>query len=139
MDDIYDPPIEPVYPELLLFPVARSIRAASKLLQGIARRINAEESPQDIFKRPEGVPDDWVEKPANKGDGVKYVDPKNNGNDVRISRGDPKSTNAGQQRDNIKWKKNGQWLDKNGNPVVRNSEESHIRLEDFKFNKDLFK
>jgi hypothetical protein len=98
-----------------------------------------EEEDEDIFRRPDGVPEDWEEKPSKKGEGVKYIDPKDKGTYVRIQRGKPKSTNAGQKYDNVRWQKNGQSLDKNGNPVKKQSQESHILLKDFKFKPELFK
>ncbi len=93
----------------------------------------------DIFQRPEGVPEEWVEEPAGKGDGVKYVDPENVHNDVRIQRGNPESDFPSQRNDYVKWKRNGQWLDKNGNPVLGDSPEAHIPFDEFNFDIELFR
>lgn len=87
------------------------------------------------FKRPEGVPEDWEEKPSKKKDGTKWVDPNNKHNDVRYQKGNPKSSNPKQQNDYIKQKQNGRWLDKDGNYVPGESPESHISPEDFIFRK----
>ncbi len=91
------------------------------------------------FERPNGVPKDWVQKPSDKGEGTKYVDPKNIHNEVRIQKGKPEVSNPSQQQDYIKWKLDGQWLDKNGNPVSGSSPESHIPVEQFKFDLEIFK
>lgn len=91
-----------------------------------------------IFERPKNVPKDWIKKPSNKGEGTKYVDPKNPHSYVRISRGKPESSNPGQRVDHVRWQKNGQSLDKNGNPVSTQSQESHIPLDKFKFKLGLF-
>ena len=99
-----------------------------------------EKDPDDdeIFKRPEGVPEDWIREESRKGEGIKYVDPNNEHNYVRISRGNPDSSNLGQQQDYVRWQKNGQSLDKNGRVVPSDSLESHIPLKDFKFDLELF-
>src|SRR5690606_28553357 len=41
--------------------------------------------------RPEGIPIDWVRKRSKIGGGVRYIDPNNSGNSVRIMPGDPNS------------------------------------------------
>jgi uncharacterized Zn-binding protein involved in type VI secretion len=94
----------------------------------------------DIFKRPKGVPDNWAKTPANKGEGVKYLDPKNNRSYVRIQSGKPNSPYASQRNDYVSWMKDGRALDKNGIPLkTGKSAESHIPLKDFKFKPELFK
>lgn len=75
---------------------------------------------------PAFIPKGWIEKPSNKGTGTKYVDPKNPHNSVRLEPAKPGSSNPGQQRDYMVVTKNGQTLDANGNPVSRQSLESHI-------------
>ncbi len=107
------------------------LRRVTETLRGL-RRVRQQQ--EDIFKRPEGVPEDWIRVPAKKGDGVKYVDPSSDGQTyVRISRGNPNASQQGQQNDYIRWQVNGKQLDKNGDVVLGKSEESHIPLEDFKF------
>jgi hypothetical protein len=93
----------------------------------------------DIFKHPKGVPKDWVKKPTKKGDGVQCVDPKNSGTYVRIKKGDLNSSNSGQRYDNVRWQKNGRSFDKNGKEVPQQSQESHIPVEEFEFNPELFR
>jgi hypothetical protein len=76
--------------------------------------------------RPPFVPKDWIEKPSNKGTGVKWVDPNNPHNSVRLEPAKPGSSNPGQQQDYMVVTKNGQTLDLNGNAVPRQSLDSHI-------------
>ncbi|WP_333607578.1 RHS repeat domain-containing protein [Arsukibacterium sp.] len=73
--------------------------------------------------RPEGVPNDWVKKPSRNGKDVKWVDPKNSYNYVRVKR-----------NGEVTQVRNGQALDRDGNSVRMNSAEAHgIKLKDFKF------
>ncbi|TAE34228.1 MAG: hypothetical protein EAY65_03025 [Alphaproteobacteria bacterium] len=142
-----DPPIEPVYPIESLLLIGRigglSVAAARKGIAAITRRVREKLDryhTERLFSRPKGVPATWIRQPSKKGDGVKYIDPKSKGHtDIRIQKGDPNSPNLGQQKNYVKWKKNGQWLDKNGNPVSGESLDSHIYIKDFTFNRDLFK
>ena len=47
--------------------------------------------------------------------------------------GNPKSPYPNSRYQYARWQKNGQYLDKNGNPVSGNSAESHIPLAEFLF------
>ena len=76
--------------------------------------------------RPAFVPKNWIEKPSNEGTGVKWVDPSNPHNSVRLEPAKPGSSNPGQQQDYMVVTKNGQTLDMNGNAVPRQSLDSHI-------------
>jgi RHS repeat-associated protein len=80
------------------------------------------------FGRPAFVPADWVEKPLKGGrsNGIKFVDPKNPGNQVLLEQAKPGSSNPGQQADYMKVLRNGQYLDASGNEVPNQSLESHI-------------
>jgi hypothetical protein len=105
----------------------------------IGGEVPGEKPKPDIFKRPDGVPEDWLQTPSNKGEGVRYRDPRNLHNEVRIQRGEPDVSNPLQQRDYVKWKRNGQWMDKDGNIVSGESPASHIPIEDFNFNPRIFR
>jgi hypothetical protein len=86
------------------------------------------------------VPKDWKRIPSDKGTGYKYGNPgREKYDDVRVQKGNPNSSNSAQRKDYIKWKKDGKYLDKNGNEVSGNSPEAHIPIEEFKFNGDIFK
>jgi len=95
-------------------------------------------APGDIFKRPKDVPENWRQAPSNKGEGTKFVDPKNKNNDVRIQKGNPDSIWENQRRDYVRWQRNGRYLDKNGKPSVDRAE-THIPLDQFIFKPELFK
>ena len=85
------------------------------------------------MKRPPGIPTDWIEKASKKGGGVKYTNPNNPHDSVRVMPGNPNSPNPAQQIPYIKRMKNGSGLDKFGNPVDPSSLEAHILLSEFIF------
>lgn len=85
------------------------------------------------------MPEDWIREDSKKGDGVIYRNPNDEGTYIKIQRGKPNSSNPGQRYDNVRWQKSGQSYDLDGNPVERKSLESHIPLEDFKFDFEVFK
>ena len=93
---------------------------------------------EDIFRRPDGVPEEWIRKKSKKGDGVKYIDPDNPHNDIRIQKGNPNSKWKNSQEDYIRWKRDGQWLDRNGKPSS-DPEKTHIPIKNFRFNPEFLK
>jgi len=80
--------------------------------------------PSAAATRPSFVPKGWIEKPSKTG--VKWVDPNNSYNQVRLEPAKPGSLNPGQQYDYMVVTKDGHTLDLNGNEVPRQSTESHI-------------
>ncbi|MFO0109700.1 MAG: phage minor head protein, partial [Alphaproteobacteria bacterium] len=97
------------------------------------------QTPKPSGERPKNVPKDWKAKPTKKGDGVVYEKPGSKGATyVKVQKGNPNSSNPGQRYDNVRVTRNGKSLDKNGNPVPKDSKESHIPLEDFRFKPELF-
>ncbi|HXP07491.1 MAG TPA: RHS repeat-associated core domain-containing protein, partial [Acidobacteriaceae bacterium] len=84
-------------------------------------------------QRPGGIPDNWVPQPSKKGGGTTYVDPANPYNRVRQMPGNPSSPNPAQQRPYVKWMKDGQYRDVNGNAVPGNSEAAHIPADQFRY------
>jgi SPP1 gp7 family putative phage head morphogenesis protein len=133
---LHDNAIEPVYPieEIIIFAYSFSRIAFTQIRQATLRIFR-----NPVARRPRGVPKDWKKVPSKKKEGYKYVDPKNKHNDVRVQRGNRDVSNPSQQNDYVKWKKEGKWLDKNGKVVKGESPESHIPLDEFKFDKDMFK
>jgi len=118
------------------------VRVGGAILRRIGR--GREEPPaqkptRSIEDRPKNIPKDWVKSTSNNGKGVRYRDPNNKHNEVRLQRGEPNSSQSGQRQDYVTWKRNGQWLDKNGKRVPRQSLESHIPIDEFKFRPELFK
>jgi hypothetical protein len=86
-----------------------------------------------LFKRPEGVPKDWVREVTRDQKGVQYTKPgTKRGTYVKISAGEPESSEPGQQYDNIRQQKSGTSYDLEGNEVPQKSEEAHIPAHLFK-------
>ncbi len=116
------------------FAVARQLR------QVHARIVSIRNEHIGLFKRPAGVPKDWIREPSNKGDGVKYIDPLSKRDSyVRITRGKPQATFEGQRVDYVRWQKKSRSLDKDGNFIDKNTLESHIPVKEFTFRPELFK
>jgi len=89
--------------------------------------------PPGTRTRPPGVPDGWRIKPSRRSGGVRFVDPKNPHNSVRVMPGDPKSPYPNSQRPYVRWQRDGQALDGHGDPVPRTSPDAHIPLDDFEY------
>ncbi len=133
-----DLPLEPVYPVYYFIVATRAIKLVGIIVNKIGSKLFRWQADR-LFRRPKGVPKNWVRSSSKNKKGVRYRDPKNKHNEVRIQQGNPRSSNLSQQKDYIKWKRNGQWMDKNDNIVTGESPESHIPIKDFKFNLGLFK
>jgi hypothetical protein len=89
---------------------------------------------------PEGIPEVWRMRSTQGEGGVWYYDPTNKGNAVRVMPGDPTSPFPNSQSPYVRWQRNGQPLDVNGNVLpTKYSPDAHIPLQDFRFNPDLFK
>ena len=118
------------------------VRVAGAILRRIPRSREDPPPPKPAepppLPKPEGIPKHWEKIPADKKEGVKYIDPKNRGNDVRIQRGNPTSQYPNQRGDYVRWKKEGQWLDKNGRPSM-DPEKTHIPVDEFVFKPEIFK
>lgn len=69
--------------------------------------------------RPAFIPKNWnvIDPGRGRREGLKFQDPNNTHNNVRIMKGDPNSSNPGQQKDYMVVRKNGATLDANGNPT----------------------
>ncbi len=96
------------------------------------------QTPKPSGERPKNVPKDWKQSPSRNEKGVRYRDPKNPHNEVRVQKGDPGSKYKNSRKPYARWKKNGQWLDENGKPSA-DPEKTHIPVEDFEFNPEVFK
>jgi SPP1 gp7 family putative phage head morphogenesis protein len=146
--DMQDAALFAVGSMVAITPLNRGRVLASRVLrEGIRRIVRREEAPPEQkpseptpLPKPEGIPKHWQKMPSKKGEGVRYVDPKNpKYNEVRIQRGDPASSNSGQRQDYVTWKKDGHYLDKYGKRVPRKSLDAHIPIEEFRFNPEIFK
>ncbi|MRH88970.1 hypothetical protein GFY24_16210 [Nocardia sp. SYP-A9097] len=67
--------------------------------------------------------------------GVRWSDPNNKGNSIRIDKGDPTNGLASQQVDHVVINVNGRIIDKNGNPIdapkPSKTAEAHIPLSEW--------
>ncbi len=96
--------------------------------------------PARILERPKGVPEDWIASLTKDGKGIIYTDPSSKGATyIKVQKGNPNSSQPGQRYDNVRVQKNGESYDIGGNKVPKQSQESHIPLENFKFLEWLFK
>jgi RHS repeat-associated protein len=92
----------------------------------------------EVMPRPEGVPDNWVERPTRDGEGRQWVNPDNEGDRVRAMPGNPQSPNPAQREPYVRDVRNGnQWLDVKGDRIEgkegKNSPTTHIPAKDYKF------
>lgn len=106
-----------------------------KLDEATVRRI-IHESGYSTFPRPKHLPADFTVHFSDLGCGMVYFDPKNPAfHNIRVMPGKPHSPNQCQQKPYIKYKKDGQYRDKHGNVVPKDSVEAHIPIEEFDFNR----
>lgn len=84
------------------------------------------------FPRPKGIPDNYLVKLSDRGGGMKYINPNNSSEYIRVMPGKPYSTNPCQQKPYINWRgKDGLSKDKFGNKVKNESIDSHIPYDEF--------
>jgi RHS repeat-associated protein len=81
--------------------------------------------------RPKGVPEGWRIRGTKGEGGVRYIDPQNPHNSVRVMPGTPSSPYPNSQNPYVRWHRDGQSLGVNGSPVPKNSPEAHIPLDEF--------
>lgn len=86
--------------------------------------------------KPEGIPDNWIEKPTDIPGGKEYINPDNPNDRVRVMPGNPNSEYPNQQRAYV-IDQSGGFRDVNGNPIAGaapgRTPEVHIPYELFKF------
>ena len=120
--------------------IRRLMKTSDKLSKKLPKKPKKPKKPIDIFKRPKGVPKEWRKRATRKNDGVIYEKPGTKGaTSIKIQKAKPESSNPGQRVDNVRWTRDGQSLDKNGNSVPKHSKESHIPFDDFQFKPEIFK
>jgi hypothetical protein len=90
--------------------------------------------------RPEGIPQNWIRNPTRDPGGANFYNPNNpkKGDAVRVMPGNTNSPHPASQQPYVRWQREGQALDVNGNPVARNTPDAHIPLNQFRFNRDFF-
>ena len=82
------------------------------------------------------VPPGWGEGEAtNKGEGWRWTNPENQGNGVRIDRGDANNSQPIQQQDHVIVRSGGRVIGRDGQPIAgpiaRNAEQAHIPLSEY--------
>jgi len=106
-----------LFPELIedLGPLSEETDAAIAEEEGAAEQ-TWEELTQEASEK---IPDDWGDPlPNTKSTGLKWEDPNNQGNGVRIDLGNPDSQFPSQQVDHVVVRSNGKILGPDGNPIV---------------------
>ena len=88
---------------------------------------------QSSDDRPGGTPRHWIAKPTRKGGGIRYINPANPHDQVRVMPGDPNSPHPVQQTPYVKRMKDGAAYDAAGQVVDARSAEAHIPLRGFRF------
>jgi hypothetical protein len=88
---------------------------------------------QSSDDRPGGIPEPWIAKPTRKGGGMRYVNPDNPHDQVRIMPAQPKSPYPAQQTPYVKRVKDGLAYNAAGHKVDSRSPEAHIPLREFRF------
>jgi len=82
------------------------------------------------------IPKSWGKgKPTRKGDGVRWQDPDNPGNGVRVDAGNPENSQIAQQVDHVVVRSNGQVIGRDGEiisgSIKDNFESAHIPLSEY--------
>ncbi|MDA3647200.1 hypothetical protein LZ318_12935 [Saccharopolyspora indica] len=83
------------------------------------------------------IPGEWGRGSDNrKGIGHRWSDPHNQGNGIRIDKGDPNSPSPSQRVDHVVVRHNGQVIGRDGRPISgsikENAEQAHIPLSEWK-------
>ena len=86
----------------------------------------------ETFPKPKGIPKDFKIKLSKKPGGMKYINPNNPNEYIRIMPGKPHSPNVCQQKPYVNLRgKEGLSRDKFGKIVANNAPEAHIPLDEF--------
>ena len=86
--------------------------------------------------KPEGIPDNWIEKPTIAPGGREYINPDNPNDRVRVMPGNPNSDHPNQRQPYVV-DQNGSFRDVDGNAIPGaapgRTVQAHIPFELFKF------
>ncbi|MEJ1414893.1 MAG: hypothetical protein RPU90_15215 [Candidatus Sedimenticola sp. (ex Thyasira tokunagai)] len=85
--------------------------------------------------KPDGIPDNWRIGSSKSKGGVKYTDPKNPHNNVRVEQGVPGHPHANSRSPHVRDVRNGQYVDGGGRPVSggRRDPAGHIPLDGYRY------
>ena len=76
------------------------------------------------------IPENWTVKPSQSGGGVRYLDPNDANNNIRLSPGNPNSEFPNSQVPYMRIHQSGKgYVDINGNPVKYEASEGHIPIK----------
>lgn len=125
--------LENVCVECAFLPAMRWVKLAAELGSSANDSSNAE-----VVRKPDGIPDNWVEQPTRDGSGREWINPENSHDRIRSMPGDPASPNPAQRQPYVRDVKDGnKWLDVDGNRIEgqegRNSPSTHVPTQDYKF------
>lgn len=85
--------------------VAAKAPAASRSVWNWIRGIFSSKSVDEVIRaRPKGIPKHWQTMPSRNRKGIKYVDPNNIHNSIRVMRGDPRSPYPHSRGPYVRWK-----------------------------------
>ena len=86
--------------------------------------------------KPEGIPDNWIERPTRTLGGMEYINPNNPNDRVRVMPGNPASRYPSQQRAYV-IDQSGGYRDVDGRlisgPALGRSADAHIPYDLFRF------
>ncbi len=102
---------------------------------GITTALSEEAFNAGAFSRYK-IPSNFKVQAAKKGGGIRFIDPRNTQNEIRVMKGNPNSANASQQSAYVKYRNNGTYYDVNGNPIKSaagggRSADAHIPIKDY--------
>ncbi len=82
--------------------------------------------------RPEGIPENWRIGPSRSKGGIKFQDPKNPGNHVRVEQGKPNSQYPHSQGPYVRDVRNGPYRDNQSNVVPKHNASGHAPLDQYR-------
>lgn len=94
------------------------------------------EAGYETFQKPKNIPSNWHVEISKSQGGMRYSDPTNKHNYIRVMSGNPESPFPAQRKPYVKHNTPKGCLDKNGQIVSEKDPSAHIPLEEYNF--DLF-
>jgi hypothetical protein len=117
----------------------RDVRKKYRLLKNTESYKKAEELAHLVHDKNVKIPDDWVPiasktmKKEGKLQGIEYIHPDNREIRIRVMPGNPNSQFPNSRKPYVRQTVNNKDLDRNGRIVDRESEASHIPLDEYQF------
>ncbi len=117
----------------------RDVQKKYKLLKNAESYKKAEELVNLVHEKNIKIPDDWIPvaskamKKEGKLQGIEYIHPDDKEIRIRVMPGDPNAKYPNSRNPYVRQTVNNKDFDRHGNVVDRQSGESHIPLEEYKF------